>query len=70
MIGACTCPTDATLDEIVAVGGHWPDCPRGQSIETALRRDSGETPERPRALPVDRCAQCGERYHGACNAGQ
>lgn len=24
----CTCPADATDEEIWEVEGHWPDCPR------------------------------------------
>ncbi len=32
----CTCPDDATLEEIEAIGGHWPDCPRAIEIKLTI----------------------------------
>lgn len=32
----CTCPDDATLDELIMVGGHWGDCPRGAQVQQRM----------------------------------
>lgn len=42
LMDGCTCPPDATDEEIIAMDGHWPDCPRRAMIADLIGEQVGE----------------------------